>query len=82
MTTTKKKKKKRFVKCMEKVLLLTIQVTSVLPNFLGDFSLDNSPWLGRRAEVNSDQIERLTENNQRYTMQGDSQHTQNIHIKH
>ena len=31
--------------------------------------------VGRPVEVNSDQIERLTENNQCYTMQGDSQHT-------
>ena len=34
----------------------------------GDFSLDNAPRLGRPVEVDSDQIETLTENNQRYTM--------------
>ena len=33
----------------------------------GDFSLDNAPWSGRPVEVDSDQIETLTENNQRYT---------------
>ena len=41
----------------------------------GDLSLYNAPQSGRPVEVNSDQIERLTENNQCYTMQGDSQHT-------
>ena len=35
----------------------------------GDFSLDNVPRLGRPVEVDSDQIETLTENNQCYTMQ-------------
>ena len=34
----------------------------------GDFSLDNAPWLGRPAEVESNQIETLIENNQHYTM--------------
>ena len=34
----------------------------------GDFSLDDAPQSGRPAEVNSDQIETLTENNQCYTM--------------
>ena len=33
----------------------------------GDFSLDNAPHLGRPVEVDSDQIETLIENNQRYT---------------
>ena len=33
----------------------------------GYFSLDNAPWLGRPTEVDSDQIETLTENNQSYT---------------
>ena len=32
--------------------------------FAGDFSLDEAPRLGRPAEVDSDQIETLTENNQ------------------
>ena len=32
-----------------------------------DFSLDDAPWLGRPVEVDRDQIERLTENNQRST---------------
>ena len=31
----------------------------------GDFSLDDAPRLGRPAEVDSDQIETLIENNQR-----------------
>ena len=34
----------------------------------GDFSLDNALQLGRPAEVDSDQIETLIENNQHYTM--------------
>ena len=32
-----------------------------------DFSLDDAPWSGRPVEVDSDQIEALTENNQCYT---------------
>ena len=35
----------------------------------GDFSLDDAPQLGRPVEVDSDQIETLIENNQRYTTQ-------------
>ena len=35
----------------------------------GDFLLDDAPWLGRPVEVDSDQIETLTEYNQRYTTQ-------------
>ena len=35
----------------------------------GDFSLDDDLCLGRPFEVDSDQIETLTENNQCYTMQ-------------
>ena len=34
-----------------------------------DFSLDDAPRSGRPVEVDSDQIETLTENNQRYTTQ-------------
>ena len=33
----------------------------------GDFSLDDAPQSGRPVEADSDQIETLTENNQRYT---------------
>ena len=33
----------------------------------GDFSLDDAPRSGRPVEVDSDQIETITENNQRYT---------------
>ena len=33
----------------------------------GDFSLDDAPWSGRPVEVDSDKIETLIENNQRYT---------------
>ena len=33
----------------------------------GDFSVDDAPQLGRPVEVDSDQIETLIENNQRYT---------------
>ena len=36
--------------------------------FQADFSLDNAPQLGRPVEVDSDQIETLIVNNQRYTM--------------
>ena len=32
-----------------------------------DFSLDDAPWSGKPVEVDSDQIETLTENNQCYT---------------
>ena len=35
----------------------------------GDFSPDSAPWSGRPAEVDSDPIETLTENNQHCTMQ-------------
>ena len=35
----------------------------------GGFSLDNAPRLGRPVEVDSDQIETMTENNQCYTTQ-------------
>ena len=34
----------------------------------GDFSLDNTPQLGRFVKVGSDQIQTLTENNQCSTM--------------
>ena len=34
----------------------------------GDFSLEDVPRLGKPVEVDSDQIETLIENNQRYTM--------------
>ena len=33
----------------------------------GDFSQDDAPQSGRPVEVDSDQMETLTENNQRYT---------------
>ena len=33
----------------------------------GDFLLDHAPRSGRPVEVDSDQVETLTENNQRYT---------------
>ena len=32
-----------------------------------DFSVDDAPWWGSPDEVDSDQIETLIENNQRYT---------------
>ena len=35
----------------------------------GDFSLEDAPWSGRPVEVDSDQIQTLIENNQRYTTQ-------------
>ena len=36
---------------------------------VGGFSLDNAPRSGRPVEVDTDQIEKLTENNQRYMPQ-------------
>ena len=36
----------------------------------GDFSLDDAPWFSRSGEVDSDEIETLTENNQCYNMWG------------
>ena len=33
----------------------------------GDFSLDDAPWLGKAIKVDSKQIEKLIENNQRCT---------------
>ena len=33
----------------------------------GDFSLDDATWMRRPAEVDSDQIQTLAENNQRYS---------------
>ena len=38
----------------------------------GDFLLDDAPRSSRQIEVDSDQIEKLSENNQHYTMWGDS----------
>ena len=35
----------------------------------GDFLLDGAPWSGRPVEVDSNQIETLIENDQRYTTQ-------------
>ena len=46
----------------------------------GDFSLDDAPQLGRRVEVDSDQIETLIENNQCYTMQEIADILKNIQI--
>lgn len=36
----------------------------------GDFSLDDTPWLSRPAEVDSGHIKMLTEKDQHYTMPG------------
>ena len=54
---------------MEKVLWLIERVKSGLWNFVLDFSLDDAPQSGRPAEVDSDQIKPLIENNQCYTIQ-------------
>ena len=44
-------------------------VSEVVAKFrAGGFSLDDAPQLGNLAEVDSDQIETLIENNQGYTM--------------
>ena len=45
-----------------------------------DFSLDDAPWSGRPAEVNSNQIETLTEERSAFYHAGDSRHIQNIQI--
>ena len=37
--------------------------------YVGDFLLDDAPWLGRPVGVDSDQIETFTENNQHYITQ-------------
>ena len=68
------------MQCTEKALCLAECVKSGLVRFrAGDFSLDDAPWSSRPAEVNSDQIETLIENNQPYIYHmGDSQHTQKI----
>ena len=59
---------KKIVQCMEKVLWLIAYVKSGLQSFAGHFLLDDVLWLGRLFEVDSDQIEMLTENNQCYIM--------------
>ena len=46
-----------------------------------DFSLDNAPWLGRPVEVDSAQIETLTENKQLYATQEIADILKNIQIK-
>ena len=66
---TQQKHKKRPVQCdlfLEKVSDGTCQ--KWFAKFqAGDFSLNDAPWLGRPVEVDSDQIEALTENNHYYT---------------
>ena len=52
---------------MEKALWLIERVKVVCEVSCGDFSLDDTPRLGRPVEVDSDQIETLIENNQHYT---------------
>ena len=67
--TEMQKKKKRFAQCMEKVLWLDGTCQKWFAKFCaGDFLLVGAPWSSRPIEVDSDQIETLIENNQRYTM--------------
>ena len=47
----------------------------------GDFSLDDAPQSGRPVEVNSDQIETITENSQRYTTREIADILKNTQIK-
>ena len=54
--------KKRFLKCLEKV-------KKHVKGALWSFLLDNAPQSSRPVEVDSNQIETLTENNQCHTMQ-------------
>ena len=52
---------------MEKVLTDGTCQKWFLKFCVGDFLLDDTPWLGRPVKVDSDQIKTLTENNQCYT---------------
>ena len=54
------KHKNRYVQCMEKVDQMCQKWFAKF--HAGDFSLDDAPWSGRPAEVDSDQTETLTEN--------------------
>jgi len=47
----------------------------------GDVSLDNAPGAGKPAEVDSNQIKILIENNQRYAMREIADILRNIQIK-
>ena len=54
---------------MEKVLWLTEHVKKSFVKFwVGDFSLDDAPLLGRPVEADSDPTKTLIENNQYSTM--------------
>ena len=60
------KHKNRFVQCMEKVDQMCQKWFAKF--HAGGFSLDSAPRLGRPAEVDSDQIKTLIENNQCFAM--------------
>ena len=45
-----------------------------------EFLLDNAPWSGWPVEVDSNQIETLSEHNQCYTMKEIADNTQNVQI--
>lgn len=47
----------------------------------GDFLLDDSSWLGRPVEVDSEQIETLAESSQHYTAWG-GRHAQGVQAQH
>ena len=61
--------KKKIVQCMEKVLWSNMSIV-VFKVLCWRFQLDNAPRSGRPVEIDSDQIETLIENSQRYTTQG------------
>ena len=52
---------------MDKVLWLIERVKSGLWSFMLEISRCDAPWSGRPVEADSDQIETITENDQRYT---------------
>ena len=59
---------KRFVQCYGEGAVTDQTCQKWVPKFRArDFSLDDAPRSGRPVEVDSDQIETLIENNQRYT---------------
>ena len=64
----KRKKKKKKICVMREESAVTDWTCQKFVKFpAGDFSLDDAPQLGRPAEVDSHQIETLTENKQHYT---------------
>ena len=59
---------KRFVQCGQTAVTDQMCQKWFVKLPTGGSSLDQAPGFGRPAEVESDQIETITENNQHYTM--------------